>query len=198
MKYLLISILTIINVKSQLLLNIKSADAGNNSKLIVLEIFNPSNLIYSLPIDTISFRPFSNKNNDINSFRPLIEIKHKNKSINYKSSMLELDETQIDRVNNGNKLIYTKSKNEILKIKPKEKLSIPIKFNPFQFNIENGKYNNFEIINNQDYIITIYLATFKFNSTDNDKERIISSNDFIKSNSIKTKWNYKKTKYVVW
>ncbi len=55
MEYLIILILTVINVKSQLLLNIKSLDTNANSKLIIMEISNPSDLTYLIPIDTLSF-----------------------------------------------------------------------------------------------------------------------------------------------
>ncbi|WP_077415937.1 hypothetical protein [Chryseobacterium sp. JV274] len=127
--------------------------------------------------------------------RPLIEIKHKNKSINYKRSLLELDETQIDDTNKRNQLTYLENKNRIYKIKPQEKLVIPIKFNPFQFNVENGKYDSFDIISNQDYIITVYLTNGRSKSPTNNEEKTICT---IKSNSIGIKWDLKNTKYIKW
>ncbi|MBO9694442.1 hypothetical protein [Chryseobacterium sp.] len=194
MKYLLVLFLTIINVKSQLLLNIKSLDTDNNSKIIVMEIYNNSNITCSIPIDTVSFKPFGKQYNAGN-FRPLIELKRKNKSVNYETGLIELDETQIDLANKRNQLTYLESKDGIIKIKPKEKLVIPIKFNPFQFNVENGKYDSFNIISNQDYTIIVYLANCSSNSPTHNKEKI---NYTIKSNPIRIKWNLKNTKYIKW
>lgn len=194
MKYLLVLFLTIINVKSQLLLNIKSLDTDNNSKIIVMEIYNNSNITCSIPIDTVSFKPFGKQYNADN-FRPLIELKRKNKSVNYETGLIELDETQIDLANKRNQLTYLESKDGIIKIKPKEKLVIPIKFNPFQFNVENGKYDSFNIISNQDYTIIVYLTNCSSNSPTHNKEKI---NYTIKSNPIRIKWNLKNTKYIKW
>ncbi|GEJ45533.1 hypothetical protein [Chryseobacterium sp. ON_d1] len=194
MKYLLVLFLAIINVKSQLLLNIKSLDTDNNSKIIVMEIYNNSNITCSIPIDTVSFKPFGKQYNAGN-FRPLIELKRKNKSVNYETGLIELDETQIDLANKRNQLTYLESKEGIIKIKPKEKLVIPIKFNPFQFNVENGKYDSFNIISNQDYTITVYLTNCGSNSPTHNKEKI---NYTIKSNPIRIKWNLKNTKYIKW
>jgi hypothetical protein len=194
MKYLLVLFFTIINVKSQLLLNIKSLDTDDKSKIIVMEIYNNSNITCSIPIDTVSFKPVGKQYNAGN-FRPLIELKRKNKSVNYETGLIELDETQIDLANKRNQLTYLESKDGIIKIKPKEKLVIPIKFNPFEFNVENGKYDSFNIISNQDYTIVVYLTNCGSNSPTHNKEKI---NYTIKSNPIRIKWNLKNTKYIKW
>lgn len=194
MKYLLVLFFTIINVKAQLLLNIKSLDTDDKSKIIVMEIYNNSNITCSIPIDTVSFKPFG-KEYIADNFRPLIELKRKNKSVNYETGLIELDETQIDLANKRNQLTYLESKDGIIKIKPKEKLVIPIKFNPFQFNVENGKYDSFNIISNQDYTIVVYLTNCDSNLPTHNKEKI---NYTIKSNPIRIKWNLKNTKYIKW
>ncbi|MGH1516145.1 hypothetical protein [Chryseobacterium sp. JK1] len=199
MKYFLIFALAIIHVKSQLLLNIKSLKTDNDGKIIMLELFNSSNTTYKIPIDTVSFRPFTEHNN-IGDLKPVIEIKYNNKSLKFNNNILELNENQLDKANKGKKMVYHENETKLIEIKPKEKFLIPIQFNPFEFNIENGIYNSYNIVNDQDYTITVYLngRLIKYQAENSNEGYFRYFTGSIKSNPIKVKWNLKNRKHIEW
>ncbi|WP_223609546.1 hypothetical protein [Chryseobacterium sp. OSA05B] len=194
---LLIFLLAVINVKSQLLLNIKSFENKNSTTIIVLEIFNSGDKTCKIPIDTTSFKPFYH-DHSFDNLRPLIELKYKHKTINYGTKLLELEEKEIDYANKGEKIPDEKSKNSLFEIKPKQKLVIPIKFNPFEFNVENGKYDYFNIDKNRNYSITIYIDNEKKKEQNSNNNESLYFTGQLKSNSIKAKWNLKNRKDIKW
>jgi len=198
MKYTLILLLFAISIKSQLSLNISASDVENNNKLILIEIYNSSNSVYSIPIDTTDFQSICHSNMSVD-FKPVVRIMYKKRSLTPKIGLLELNETELDNINENENIPPKENKTEILKIKPKETLRISIIFNPFQFNVAKRKYSYYDILDKNNYTLTINIQGF------NDETGIIRNDDnsinfkgSLISNPISVSWNLKNRKYLKW